>query len=121
MKFVLLSSTLGFIEAQKPFNWELLLLLTSDVICYDQISYLMLFSEDCLILINQVVAEVQRKTLKLNTADRIVGMLSVIKEELADVPFFYVIDQMCKILHCTPPTLLQLRYVRINFHVFSQK
>lgn len=43
------------------------------------------------------------------TGDRIKGMLSVISEELHDVPLFHVLDELCVILHCDSLKMLALR------------
>ena len=46
---------------------------------------------------------------RFGTSARIIGMLSVVLEELTDVPLYYVADELCKVLHVTPPNVLQLR------------
>eukprot|EP00731_Ephydatia_muelleri_P028955 Em0020g599a len=43
------------------------------------------------------------------TVDRIKGVLSVIAEELHDVPLFHVLDELCVILHCDSLKMLALR------------
>ena len=43
------------------------------------------------------------------TGDRVVGMLSMMLEEIADVPLYYITDGLCKVLHCTPPPMLTFR------------
>lgn len=48
------------------------------------------------------------------TIDRMKGMLSVAKEELQDVPLYYVLDEVCNTLHCTPPNMLQMRSALLN-------
>ena len=40
---------------------------------------------------------------------RILGMLGMVGEELIDDPFYYITDDLCKIVHCTPPKFLQIR------------
>ena len=44
----------------------------------------------------------------LGTAQRVRGMLQLMTEEL-DVPLYYVTDELCRVVHCTAPTLLQIR------------
>ena len=59
--------------------------------------------------VKKVVDVVNEDPSKLGTSQRITGMLSVISEELADVPLYYVTDELCKTVHCSPPTQLQIR------------
>lgn len=37
----------------------------------------------------------------------------MVSEELQDQPLYYVTDGLVKILHCTPPSLLQIRLVQL--------
>jgi len=48
-------------------------------------------------------------SLFISTRDRIMGMLSVAREELPDCPLYYVIDDLCAVIHCVPPALLPFR------------
>ena len=48
---------------------------------------------------------------RFNTIGRMKGMLTVAREELNDVPLYYVLDDLCNIIHCSPPSMLQMRYV----------
>lgn len=43
-----------------------------------------------------------------NTSERIVGLLSVIAEEV-DSPLYYTVDHLCGVLHCSTPSLVQIR------------
>lgn len=63
----------------------------------------------------KVIQTVQRNPEKFGTAERIIGMLNVMSEELQDVPLYYVMDGLCSTLHCTSPSLLQFRYVSLFF------
>lgn len=51
----------------------------------------------------------EESTLSLKTTGRIVGMLSLVAEELSDSPLFYRPDHMTKVLHCHVPSSIQLR------------
>lgn len=46
---------------------------------------------------------------KLATHQRIIGMLSVIQEELPDVPLYYGLDKMCSILKLEIVPILKFR------------
>ena len=37
------------------------------------------------------------------------GLLSVIQEELEDCPLYYSVDHLCGVLHCSTPSLVQIR------------
>ena len=70
------------------------------------------FVEDLLSLINEESkneSDTGEKVPRFNTLSRLRGMLNVVLEELDDSPFYFHADELCKVLHCTPPTLLQLR------------
>ena len=43
------------------------------------------------------------------TSKRISGMLSLVSEELFDVPLFYILDDICKRLHCSTPNFETMR------------
>ena len=38
-----------------------------------------------------------------------VGLLSVIEEELPECPLYYTVDHLCGVLHCSTPSLVQIR------------
>lgn len=48
---------------------------------------------------------------ELVTTKRIVGMLSLIQEELADVPLYYTVDALCGKIHCQMIPLVEFRFV----------
>jgi len=52
-----------------------------------------------------------------NTRQRIVGVLSVVSEELQDQPLYYVGDALCSVLHCTSPGFIPLRYNAVLCHI----
>lgn len=58
--------------------------------------------------VSKVINNVRATPELFGTAKRIEGVLSVITEELP-VPLYYITDELSSILHCTPPTLLQIR------------
>lgn len=56
--------------------------------------------------VNELMNHVKANGTHLGTYDRILGMLTVVQEELPDVPLYYKIDQMCSLLKMvTIPTL----------------
>ena len=56
-----------------------------------------------------------RESNELNRAFFFVlGVLTVISEELPDCPFYYVLDKLGGILHCNVPSLLQFRSAAIH-------
>lgn len=48
--------------------------------------------------VDKLISQAQSETLKLETNERIYGMLSVIREELFDVPLYYSLDHLCSVL-----------------------
>ncbi|XP_060073632.1 tRNA (guanine(26)-N(2))-dimethyltransferase-like [Ylistrum balloti] len=49
--------------------------------------------------VKKVISYVQKKSSDFQTHKRIVGMLSLVSEELKDCPMYYVIDDLCKKIH----------------------
>lgn len=64
--------------------------------------------------LQNVIASVEKQDFKLNTKDRILGMLSMAYEELPDIPLYYIGDGICDRLHCIAPSLLQIRSAILN-------
>lgn len=57
-----------------------------------------------------LMTTIQSDSLKtLETHPRIIGMLSVIQEELPDVPLYYAIGKMCSILKLEMIPVLKIR------------
>ncbi|KAJ6646387.1 putative tRNA (guanine(26)-N(2))-dimethyltransferase [Pseudolycoriella hygida] len=57
-----------------------------------------------------LMATIQNESLKiLHTYPRIIGMLSVIREELHDVPLYYAIGKMCSLLKLEMVPVLKFR------------
>lgn len=59
--------------------------------------------------VGRVLEAVTTNPGRFHTSMRIQGVLSVITEELPDVPLYYTLDQLSGTLHCNTPRLLQLR------------
>uniref|UniRef100_A0A8C2SJM2 tRNA (guanine(26)-N(2))-dimethyltransferase n=1 Tax=Capra hircus TaxID=9925 RepID=A0A8C2SJM2_CAPHI len=59
--------------------------------------------------VGRVLEAVSANPGRFHTAERIRGVLSVITEELPDVPLYYTLDQLSSTIHCNTPSLLQLR------------
>ncbi|XP_041366560.1 tRNA (guanine(26)-N(2))-dimethyltransferase-like isoform X2 [Gigantopelta aegis] len=64
--------------------------------------------------IQSVLRNIQEDPNQLRTSERIVGMLSVMSEELPDVPLYYILDELCNTLHCTPLSLQLFRSAVLN-------
>ncbi|NXF00043.1 TRM1 dimethyltransferase, partial [Menura novaehollandiae] len=56
-----------------------------------------------------VLASLERSPGRFSTEPRIRGMLSVIAEELGDVPLYYTLDGLSSTIRSNTPSLLQLR------------
>lgn len=52
--------------------------------------------------------------LTLGTYDRVLGQLSVIGEELKDVPLYYCVEKLCSIVKLEPIPMLKLRSALLN-------
>ncbi|XP_059016123.1 tRNA (guanine(26)-N(2))-dimethyltransferase isoform X2 [Mustela lutreola] len=59
--------------------------------------------------VGHVLEAVSTNPGRFHTAERIRGVLSVITEELPDVPLYYTLDQLSSTIRCSTPSLLQLR------------
>lgn len=62
--------------------------------------------------ISRVITGLQKEQFK--TSPRIIGMLTMMTEELPDVPLYYIIDQLCSLLHCNVIPLIQFRSALLN-------
>ncbi|ORY41694.1 TRM-domain-containing protein [Rhizoclosmatium globosum] len=51
---------------------------------------------------------------KFKTHQRMIGMLTVISEELPDVPLFYSLDSICQAIHCSVPPLRSFFSALVN-------
>ncbi|KAM9688755.1 tRNA (guanine(26)-N(2))-dimethyltransferase isoform 1-T2 [Trichechus inunguis] len=59
--------------------------------------------------VGRVLEAVNANPSRFHTSERIRGVLSVVTEELPDVPLYYTLDQLSSTIHCSTPSLLQLR------------
>ncbi|XP_045348093.1 tRNA (guanine(26)-N(2))-dimethyltransferase isoform X1 [Leopardus geoffroyi] len=59
--------------------------------------------------VGRVLQAVSTNPGRFHTSERIQGVLSVITEELPDVPLYYTLDQLSSTIRCNTPSLLQLR------------
>ncbi|RVE75956.1 hypothetical protein OJAV_G00003840 [Oryzias javanicus] len=59
--------------------------------------------------VQKVLSAVAGNPSRFGTSKRIEGMLSMVTEELEDVPLYYTIDNLSSTLHCNTPALLQFR------------
>lgn len=59
--------------------------------------------------VQRVLTAVSVNPARFGTFKRIQGMLSMVTEELEDVPLYYTVDNLSSIVHCNTPPLLQFR------------
>ncbi|XP_071770144.2 tRNA (guanine(26)-N(2))-dimethyltransferase [Centroberyx gerrardi] len=59
--------------------------------------------------VQKVLTAVSGNPSRFGTAKRIEGMLSMVTEELEDVPLYYAVDNLSSTIHCNTPPLLQFR------------
>ncbi|KAM9315116.1 tRNA (guanine(26)-N(2))-dimethyltransferase isoform 1-T2 [Pholidichthys leucotaenia] len=59
--------------------------------------------------VQKVLTSVSGNPSRFGTSKRIEGMLSMVTEELEDVPLYYTVDHLSNIIHCNTPSLLQFR------------
>lgn len=59
--------------------------------------------------VQKVLSAVSGNPSRFGTSRRIEGMLSMITEELEDVPLYYTLDNLSSTMHCNTPPLLQFR------------
>nr|XP_020011503.1 tRNA (guanine(26)-N(2))-dimethyltransferase isoform X2 [Castor canadensis]XP_020011505.1 tRNA (guanine(26)-N(2))-dimethyltransferase isoform X2 [Castor canadensis] len=59
--------------------------------------------------VGRILGAVSANPSRFHTSQRIQGVLSVITEELPDVPLYYTLGQLSATIHCNTPSLLQLR------------
>ncbi len=62
-----------------------------------------------MVFVQKVINSVENDKTRFGTADRVIGMLSMVSEELPDQPLYYVTDDLCKKLHCMPPNSMEFR------------
>ncbi|KAM5238031.1 tRNA (guanine(26)-N(2))-dimethyltransferase [Ctenodactylus gundi] len=59
--------------------------------------------------VGRILEAVRANPGRFHTSDRIRGVLSVVTEELPDVPLYYTLDQLSSTIRCSTPSLLKLR------------
>ncbi|XP_062845736.1 tRNA (guanine(26)-N(2))-dimethyltransferase isoform X2 [Trichomycterus rosablanca] len=64
--------------------------------------------------VQKVLSAVSGNPSRFGTSKRIEGVLSMVTEELSDVPLYYVLDQLSSTLHCNTPSMLQFRSAVLN-------
>uniref|UniRef100_A0A7N8Y7L5 tRNA (guanine(26)-N(2))-dimethyltransferase n=1 Tax=Mastacembelus armatus TaxID=205130 RepID=A0A7N8Y7L5_9TELE len=62
-----------------------------------------------LAFVQKVLSAVSGNPSRFGTSKRIEGMLSMVTEELEDVPLYYTVDSLSSTIHCNTPPLLQFR------------
>ncbi|XP_051528168.1 tRNA (guanine(26)-N(2))-dimethyltransferase [Myxocyprinus asiaticus] len=59
--------------------------------------------------VQKVLGAVSGNPTRFRTSKRIEGVLSMVTEELRDVPLYYVLDHLSSTVHCNTPPMLQFR------------
>ncbi|NP_001121226.1 tRNA methyltransferase 1 L homeolog [Xenopus laevis] len=60
--------------------------------------------------VERILSALDRNNSKrFKTAERIQGVLSMVTEELSDVPLYYTLDNLSSVIRCNTPSLLQFR------------
>ncbi|KAM4749549.1 tRNA (guanine(26)-N(2))-dimethyltransferase [Rhinophrynus dorsalis] len=59
--------------------------------------------------VQRILSALERNPKRFKTSDRIQGVLSMVTEELSDVPLYYTLDNLSSVVHCNTPSLLQFR------------
>ncbi|XP_067877359.1 tRNA (guanine(26)-N(2))-dimethyltransferase [Heterodontus francisci] len=59
--------------------------------------------------IKRVLESVEHSPQRFKTSDRILGMLSMVTEELPDCPLYHTMDHLSSVIHSNTPSLLQMR------------
>ncbi|XP_054460350.1 tRNA (guanine(26)-N(2))-dimethyltransferase [Anoplopoma fimbria] len=67
-----------------------------------------------LAFVQKVLSAVSGNPSRFGTSKRIEGMLSMVTEELDDVPLYYTVDNLSSTIHCNTPPLLQFRSALLN-------
>lgn len=63
--------------------------------------------------VSQVLEHVEESESKYGTKNRILGMLNLALEEISS-PLYYVLDQLCAVMHCESPTHSIFRSALLN-------
>ncbi|KAJ3206244.1 tRNA methyltransferase 1 [Clydaea vesicula] len=63
--------------------------------------------------VKKMIDHVKNNPKKFGTEVRMTGMLTLISEELED-PFYYAIDKLCQVVHCSTPALKLVTSALLN-------
>ncbi|GCB79978.1 hypothetical protein scyTo_0019640 [Scyliorhinus torazame] len=58
--------------------------------------------------VKRVLQSVEHNPKRFKTSDRILGMLSMVKEELPDCPLYHTMDHLSSVIRSNTPSLLQM-------------
>lgn len=64
--------------------------------------------------VRRLITLMKKSMDKFQTSKRMLGMLSVIDEELTDVPLYYTLSSLCNRVHCTTIPLKEFRSALLN-------
>ncbi|XP_064649404.1 tRNA (guanine(26)-N(2))-dimethyltransferase-like [Lineus longissimus] len=64
--------------------------------------------------LGRVIEGVKKNKDKFGTAERMIGMLSMMHEELPDVPLYYVADELSSVMHCEVTPTMKMRSAILN-------
>lgn len=59
--------------------------------------------------VQNIIDRAEREEERFGTSKRVVGMMSLVREELQDVPLYYLPDRLSAVIHSTAPGFLPLR------------
>ncbi|KAE8620088.1 hypothetical protein XENTR_v10010094 [Xenopus tropicalis] len=59
--------------------------------------------------VERILSALERNPKRFKTSERIQGVLSMVTEELSDVPLYYTLDNLSSVIRCNTPSLLQFR------------
>jgi len=61
--------------------------------------------------VNRLISRVRINEEKFGTSKRVIGMMTLISEELPDVPLYYLPDKLSSVIHSMSPGFLPIRWV----------
>ncbi|XP_078483259.1 tRNA (guanine(26)-N(2))-dimethyltransferase [Ciona intestinalis] len=64
--------------------------------------------------VRRILTSVKNFPKRFGTSERIIGMLSMVAEELPDVPFYYITDELSMTLRCGSPSAKLIRSAILN-------
>uniref|UniRef100_UPI00358FD9B3 tRNA (guanine(26)-N(2))-dimethyltransferase-like isoform X2 n=1 Tax=Myxine glutinosa TaxID=7769 RepID=UPI00358FD9B3 len=64
--------------------------------------------------IRNILSAVQRNPARFGTTSRIIGMITVMTEELNNCPLYYCLDHLSSVVHVNTPSMLQMRSAILN-------